>query len=151
MIFVRFRISRHSQACLIILALCPIYASSSDLSFTPVTIDVFNDAGASGPVLQSAELEAQRIFESAHIRILWRDCTPAPDKAEVAPSCHALRDPNHLNLRIVRGSARENDDMLGIAFLGADGTGAYSDVFYGSVEKLRHGYPLDSPDHNRRG
>jgi hypothetical protein len=129
--------SRHSQACLVIFALCATYASSRDLSFTPVTIYLFNDDGVSGPVLKSAELEAQRIFEAAHIGILWRECTPAQDKAEVDPACHALRTPNHLNLRIVRGSARENDDVFGVAFLGADGAGAYSDVFYGSVEKLQ--------------
>ena len=131
--------SRHSQACLIVLALYTTYVSSSSKSLlTAVTVDVFNDAGVASPVLKSAEVEAQRIFEAAHIRILWRDCTPAQDKGEVDPACHALRAPNHLSLRIVRGSLRENDDVFGVAFLGADGTGAYSDVFYCSVEKLRN-------------
>jgi hypothetical protein len=101
-----------------------------------VAVDVFNDAGVVSPVLKSAELEAERIFEAAHVQIRWRDCTPAQDRPEADPACRAVRAPNHLNLRIVPGSAKENDDVFGMAFLGADGTGVYSDVFYGSVEKL---------------
>lgn len=131
--------SRHSRACLIVLALCTTYASSSSKSLlipVPVTVDVFNDAGVASPVLKSAEVEAERIFEKAHIQILWRYCTAAHDKPEPDPACRVLRAPDHLNLRIVSRSVKENDDVFGIAFLGADGRGLYSDVFYSSVEKL---------------
>jgi hypothetical protein len=130
--------SRNGQVCLIVLTVCTTYASSSGRSLlAPVTVDVFNDARVASPVLKNAELEAKRIFDAAHIPILWRDCKPMRDKPEPDPACHALRAPNHLSLRIVPGSSNENGDVFGVAFLGTDGTGGYSDVFYGSVEKLR--------------
>ena len=134
--------SRQIHACFVVLALCTTYAgttyasSSSKSGLTPVTVDVFNDAGVAGPVLKSAELEAERIFEAARIQIRWGNCPPAQG-APADPSCHALRAPNHLSLRILPGANKQNDDIFGVAFLAADGTGAYGDVFYGSVEKLR--------------
>ena len=132
---------RRIPACLTVLALCTIhastsYASSSSTSLlTPVTVEVFNDAGVARPVLKSAELEAERIFEAAHIQIRWRDCLPA--QGEPAHSrCDDLRAPNDLSLRILPGANKQNDDVFGVAFLAANGTGTYSDVFYGSVERF---------------
>jgi len=121
--------------CIVLLSLCATYASSSSKSLT-VRIDVFNDAGVAADVLKRAELEARRIFESAHIEIQWRDCSAAQNGPPEDPGCHALRTPNHLNLRIVPGTQRQNQDVFGVAFLAADGTGGYSDVFYGAVSKL---------------
>ena len=133
--------SRQIHAYFIVVALCTAYASSTyassgTKSLLTVTVDVFNDAGVASPVLNSAELEAKRIFDAAGIEIRWRDCLPAQG-APADSSCHALRAPNHLSLRILPGADKQNADIFGVAFLAADGTGAYSDVFYGSVEKLQ--------------
>lgn len=121
--------------CIVVLCLCATYASSSSESL-PVRIDVFNDAGVAADVLKSAELEARRIFGSAHIEIQWRDCTAAQHEPPADPGCRAVRTPNHLSIRIVPGAQRQNQDVFGVAFLAADGEGGYSDVFYGSVRKL---------------
>ncbi len=101
-----------------------------------MTVEVFNDAGVASPVLKIAEVEAERIFDAAHIQIRWQDCTPAQDDPESRLACTGLRFPHNLSLRIRPGGARENEDVFGVAFLGSGGTGVYSDVFYGSVEKL---------------
>ena len=128
---------RQIQFYLIVLALCTTYASSSSKTLlTPITVDVFNDAGVDSPVLKNAEVEIERIFDTAHVEIRLRECTPPAD-----PDCHALRAPNHLSLRILRGADRQNDDIFGVAFLAADGRGVYCDVFYGSVEKLHTQVP----------
>jgi len=127
--------AQNQICCIVVLSLCATYASSSNKSL-PVRIDVFNDAGIAADVLRSAELEARRIFGAAHIEIQWTDCTAAQNGPPEGPGCRALRTPNHLNLRIVPGSQRQNQDVFGVAFLAADGTGGYSDVFYGSVRKL---------------
>jgi len=129
--------SRHNQAWLIVLALCTACASADNKPLPiSVTVDVFNDAGVAMAVLKSAELEAERIFEAAHIQTRWQYCPRGQDKQETDPACRALPAPNQLSLRIVPGSTKGNDDVFGVAFLGADGMGAYSDVFYGSVERL---------------
>ncbi len=130
--------ARCAQACCIFLALFTSYASGSrQSSVVVVTVDIFNDAGVASSVLRNSELEAGRIFRAAHIDIRWRDCTPAQGRSEADPACRVLRSPSHLTLRIVPGSKEETRDIFGTAFLAADGTGCYSDVFYGSVEKLR--------------
>ena len=132
-----------------VLALCTFYVSTADGSsssqslLTPVRVDVFNDAGVLSPVLTSAEVEVERIFDAAHIHIRLRDCTPAENNPPADPGCHALRGPNHLSLRILPGANKQNDDIFGVAFLAADGTGVYSDVFYGSVEKLHSQVPTN--------
>jgi hypothetical protein len=102
-----------------------------------VTVEVFNDAGIASPILKSAELEASRIFDAAHVQIRWTNCTMAQDRSAADAGCHGSRAPNDLDLRIVSGSQKQNGDIFGVAFLGADGSGRYCDVFYGSVEKLR--------------
>jgi hypothetical protein len=127
--------AQNQICCIIILSLCASYASSSSKSL-PVRMDVFNDAGVAADVLKSAELEVRRIFGSAHVEIQWRDCTTAQNEPPVDPGCRAPRTPHHLNLRIVPGTERQNQDVFGVAFLAADETGGYSDVFYGSVRKL---------------
>jgi hypothetical protein len=45
-------------------------------------------------------------------------------------------DLSHLSLRVVPWSANLGDSIFGTAFLSEKGGGAYSDVFYPSVEKL---------------
>lgn len=133
---------RHLQAYLIVIALCATYAlSSSKSSLTAVTVDVFNDAEVDSPVLKNAEVEVERIFHTAHIQIRLRECTPVENKPPADPGCHAQRASNHLSLRILRGANKQNDDIFGVAFLAADGSGVYSDVFYGSVEKLHTQVP----------
>jgi hypothetical protein len=129
---------RKIEACLIVLTFFTTYASSSSESLlTPITVDVFNDAGVPSPVLKSAELEAERIFNAAHIQIRLRNCMLAENWPPADPGCHGVRGPNHLSLRILPGANHQNADIFGVAFLAADGTGAYGDVFYASVEKLQ--------------
>ena len=42
----------------------------------------------------------------------------------------------HLNLRIIPHASKSGDGIFGVAFLSAEGTGAYSDVSYNSAEEL---------------
>jgi hypothetical protein len=135
--------SRQIQACLIVLALCTYASSSSKSLLTPVTVDIYNDVGIASPLLKSAEVEAERIFDAAHIHIRLRDCTAVENQPPADPGCHALRAPNHLSLRILPGANKQNDDIFGVAFLAADGTGVYSDVFYGSIETLHTQVPTN--------
>jgi len=47
-------------------------------------------------------------------------------------------------VQIVPGTQRLKDDVFGAAFLGRDGIGQYTDVYYDRLEELRHdwGYRL---------
>jgi hypothetical protein len=97
-------------------------------------VNFFDDASVPKSVLDTAKREAARIFKTAHIEILWIDCSTTA----VLPnsSCRKLNTATHLNVRIVPTGKGENEDVFGIAFLGGDGIGTYTDVFYQSVKKL---------------
>jgi hypothetical protein len=126
--------SRQTQCCFVFLALTVVCQSSTaGPRLFPVTVNVFNDAAIPDSVLETGKREAGRIFKAAHIEIRWIDCTTT----SAVPPDGSCRDPHHLNLRIVPGGKKQNEDVFGAAFLGVDGTGTYSDVFYDSIENLR--------------
>jgi hypothetical protein len=111
--------------------------STGNSSAVPVTVGVFNDAATSRPLLEFAEQEASRIFMAAGLEIHWVDCTARQENAP-GSICPAPHGPTHLNLRIVQGGRKVKEDSFGVAFLAADGTGTYIDVFYDAIKKLHH-------------
>ena len=53
---------------------------------------------------------------------------PAPTRSEL--DCASFEWPTRLAVRIVPRSAQATSEVFGVAFLSAEGTGCYSDVFY---------------------
>jgi len=101
-----------------------------------ITVAIYDDAHLSPHVLAEAEDEATRIYQKAGLTISWIECKSS--KADAAPDLRCQDPPSatHLKLRIVPHALKSSDDIFGVAFLSAEGTGAYRDVFYDSVEKL---------------
>jgi hypothetical protein len=128
---------RHAKAFLILLFLTATRCfSSGNLSAITITVGVFNNA-TPRPVVVFAEHEASRIFMAAGLEITWIDCLVAQQNVP-SDSCPAPQGPTQLYLRILQGGKKAKEDSFGVAFLAADGTGAYVDVFYDAVEKLHH-------------
>lgn len=135
--------STPSQCCFAVLAvtlICQLASAGQPKPFL-VTINIFNDANVSDSSLATAKREASRVFAAAHVEIRWIDCTITAILSN--SSCHDPHGAKHLNLRIVPAGKKQNEDIFGIAFLGADGAGIYSDVFYDAVEKLRIERPIN--------
>jgi hypothetical protein len=109
--------------------------ATGDSSAVSVTVGVFNDAATPRPVVEFGEEEASRIFMAAGLEITWVDCVARQENVPSA-SCLAPQGPTHLNLRIVQRAGKVREDSFGVAFLSADGTGTYIDVFYDAVKKL---------------
>jgi len=109
-----------------------------------VTVAVYDDVQLSSDVLSNAEQEATRVFDKAGVRTLWILCKsnsePDPDSR-----CQNHAHPTHLALRIVPRAWKTSDSIFGVAFLSEDGTGAYGDVFYDSVEKLHRDWNVSLP------
>jgi hypothetical protein len=101
-----------------------------------ITVAIYDDAQLSPRVLADAEDEAIRIYQKAGIPILWIGCNPSKTDAKSDPRCQDPPSAMHLNMRIVPHARKSSDDIFGVAFLSAEGTGAYSDIFYDSVEQL---------------
>ncbi len=90
----------------------------------------------SSPGLASSSLSHER---TAGLRRAERVGAPASTSADDA-ECVRFEWPAHLEVRISGGSSRGNSDVFGVAFLSAEGTGCYSDVFYERARELHNSW-----------
>jgi hypothetical protein len=100
-----------------------------------ITVLVNNSAGVKPSVLRKAEQEAGRLFDAAGIEIQWVNC----DETE---ACRRILGPKEFVLHIVAGGKTQNDFVLGEAFLGEDGRGQYSDVFFDRLTQAQRNFGL---------
>jgi hypothetical protein len=110
----------------------------SQTATTPpeVVVALYDDVRLSPRVLADAEAEATKIYRKAGISILWILCKSSPGIVQSDLRRQELPSATHFNLRIVPRALTFGDGVFGVAFLSPEGTGAYSDVFYDSVERL---------------
>ena len=101
-----------------------------------ITVALYDDMHLSLQVLADAEDEAIGVYRKAGVAISWVECKSARMKAEADPRCQDSPSATRLNLRIVPHASKASDAVFGVAFLSAEGTGAYTDVSYNSVEEL---------------
>ena len=150
-----------SKTCLLLgtlsLALSfPAWPQNSDADKNPqVTVSVYNDADVSPEVLTQAEGETAKIFARAGLEVIWSTCvssrdtvspdTPIPTRTGLAnsASCVQFDWPSHLALRIVHRPSRPLNEVFGMAFLSANGTGCYSDVFFDRAKELLADWNVD--------
>lgn len=93
---------------------------------TSITVVVNDSAKVKPPILLTAEKEATRLFQSAGISIRWLHCAKSD-------ACQRPLLPNELVLHIVPNGKTQDDFVYGVAFLGEDGRGQYSDVFFDRI------------------
>ncbi len=101
-----------------------------------ITVAIYDDMHLSPQVLADAEDEAMRVYRKAGVAISWVECKSARMKAEADVRCQDSPSATRLNLRIVPHASKASDGVFGVAFLSAEGTGAYTDVSYNSAEEL---------------
>jgi hypothetical protein len=99
-----------------------------------ITVAIYDDLHLSLQILATAQDEAMRIYRKAGVTIYWMVCKSST--MEVDLRCQDSPSATHLNLRIVQHASKASDGVFGVAFLSAEGTGAYTDVSYNSVEEL---------------
>jgi hypothetical protein len=77
--------------------------------------------------------------------VIWANCTTArvggssrtyAHRLVIEAGCTQFAWPAYLALRIMPHSIRTVKEVFGVAFLSAEGTGCYSDVFYEQALKL---------------
>ena len=85
--------------------------------------------------------------ESAGLRPAGRVGAPAPTWSSLEDSdCARAEWPTHLAVRIVPRSRHSTNEVFGVAFLSAEGTGCYSDVFYDRAMELHADWKVGLPD-----
>jgi hypothetical protein len=118
------------------LAHLPVKVPISPAVTPAITVAIYDDVHLSPRVLADAQDEATRVYQKAGVAIIWIRCKSSKMDAEPDLRCQDPPSAMRLNLRIVPHARKSSDGVFGVAFLSAEGTGAYSDVFYDSVEKL---------------
>ena len=110
---------------------------------SPLHVLVYNDAQVSPEILTGAEQRAAEIFSRASFDVNWVNCTHL-DSDRDASGCNVVEGPGHLELRIISHVANSTSDAaFGVAFLGQDGTGRYSDVFWNRAQELHANSNVD--------
>jgi hypothetical protein len=104
-------------------------ATAQDKS-SGITVLVNDSAGVKPSVLKQAEREAGRLFEAAGIEIRWVNCAQTNE-------CRRILGPEEFVLHIVPGGNTRSDLVFGEAFLGEDGRGQYSDVFFDRLKQAQ--------------
>ena len=95
-----------------------------------ITILVNDSASVEPSVLRQAEREASRLFDVAGIEIQWANCQETDE-------CRHILGPTEFVLHIVPTGNTGSDFIFGEAFLGEDGRGQYSDVFFDRLRQRR--------------
>jgi hypothetical protein len=106
-----------------------------------VRVFVYDNAGATLPVLEQAAGEAVRIFRAAGIELQWLNCSSRSHGAE-CPNL-TVKD---LVIHVVPRGKIASESVYGDAFLGEDGTGRYADIFF---DRVREAHRADGASEGR--
>lgn len=123
---------------LFVLATCILLGSTpASVAENPqLRVLVYNDAQVSPGILTGAEQRAAEIFSQAGFDVNWVNCNHLDSNGE-ASGCNVVEGSGNLVLRIISHVASSTSDAaFGVAFLGPDGTGRYSDVFWNRAQEL---------------
>ena len=96
-----------------------------------ITVLLNDSAHVAPPLLNEAKAETSRVFHEAGIEIEWRDCS----SSVLAERCLFTSSRDSFLLHIVPNGKTSTQSVFGEAFLGADGTGKYVDVFFDRIQE----------------
>jgi len=91
-----------------------------------ITVLVNDSASVQRDLLEKAEIEASRLFEDAGVSIRWMHCNESD-------ACQRRLSRDEFVLSIVPNGKTHSEFVFGEAFLGEDGRGQYSDVFFDRI------------------
>ena len=118
------------------------WAGGADSNRPTITVLVYHQEGFSPQTLAAGEQQAATIMRKAGIETRWADCSAGIKKTDDA--CRQLNVPAQFVVRIVPESFRGTDTVFGVAFLGIDGTGKYSDVFWDRCEDMHRDWGVNA-------
>ena len=85
--------------------------------------------------------------DQAGLRPAGRVGAPAPTQSGTeALDCARFEWPTHLAVRVLPQSRSSTNEVFGVAFLSAEGTGCYSDVFYDRATELHTNWNVGLAD-----
>ena len=123
-------------------------AHALDHRFAQVNVNVYNDANLPHETLVRAEDRAGIVLRAAGVHVEWvnpgrEGGVPGSSRP---PQDYGCCDPGNFSIRIVAHSLTLADWTFGVSFLGADGYGRYSDIFYATADQLSRSAHVSLPN-----
>jgi len=109
----------------------------------PLEIYVYNHAQVPPAILSRAERRVTLILRESGVQPEWLDCTTL---AGAGSRCLGLAIPGSIAVQIVHGTTKMRDEIFGAAFLGEDGFGRQTDVFYDRLSDLNRNWNISLPE-----
>ena len=128
---------------LLVLTGFALRGSTSFAEHAQVTVFVYDDAQVPSDTLSRAEQQAAKIFWRAGLDVIWLNCAPI-NAGPGTGTNKEIEGPGRLVLRIIPVAASSTSDTaFGVAFLAANGTGRYGDVFWERAQELHARWNVD--------
>lgn len=109
----------------------------------PFQIYVYNQAQVPQAVLARAERRVTLILRDSGVQPEWLDCMALAGRPS---SCSGAAIPGSVAVQIVHETTKMRDEIFGAAFLGEDGIGRQSDVFYDRLNELHRDWNIELPE-----
>lgn len=110
-------------------------ARTQEYQAARIKVLVHDSVKLSPSLIRRTETEAGRLFRDAGIDVHWINCS----KPGEPDNCHRVPRSDEFVLHIVPDGKTSSDLIFGEAFLGEDGTGKYSDVFFDRIKNAAGG------------
>jgi hypothetical protein len=107
-----------------------------------LTVAIHDRVGVSAKTLAEAERTASVVFRDAGLDVTLVDCASGAAEIKNNSSCRTTQFPTHLHLTIAERSENLSDETLGVAYLGEDGGGCYTDIFFGPAVELHEHFQV---------
>jgi hypothetical protein len=107
-----------------------LFCAATASAQSSITVLVNDGAGVEAGILRKAEAETARLFAATEISIRWVHCA-------ASDACRRSPLPNEFVLHIIATGRTHSEFTFGEAFLGEDGLGRYSDLFFDRIRAAR--------------
>jgi hypothetical protein len=108
-------------------------------------IYVYDNAAVPAAVVNQAEARTREIFLKSGVNTAWYNCSI---QGGAGQDCSGLLDPDVVVVQLVHDTGRFKlkEEVFGAAFLGTDGHGLYTDVFFDRAQELCRELKVSLPE-----
>lgn len=127
----------------ILMQLTTLQVSANAGTPLPLEIYVYNQAGVPQSVLSRAEQRVTLILQFSGVQPKWLNCSQAGAGDR---DCSGPPAPGSVAVQIVHEPTKMRDEIFGAAFLGENGFGSQTDVFYDRINELHRDWDIALPE-----
>ena len=106
-------------------------------------IYVYDNAGVPEAVVNEAEARTREIFLKSRVATTWYNCSL---QGGAGQDCSGLLGSDVVVVQLVHDTGELKDDVFGAAFLGNNGHGSYTDVYFDRAQKLCRELKVSLPE-----